>query len=168
VRFIVVGGGAAIAHGLARITYDVAIVYARDPENIRRLTVALQAYQPYLRGAPPGLPFRWDEQTIHAGLNFTLTTSLGDLDLLGEIAGGGSYESLLAFSEELTIFNVSCRFVTLERLIQLKRAAGRPKDLEVIAEFQALLEERRKQASPAGICHFVFAAETRGGFHRES
>ena len=147
---------------------DVEIVYARDPENIRRLTEALQAYQPYLRGAPPGLPFRWDEQTIQAGLNFTLTTSLGDLDLLGEIAGGGSYESLLAFSEELTIFNVSCRFVTLERLIQLKRAAGRPKDLEVIAELQALLEERRKQASPRESVTSYLPLKPGGGFHRES
>ena len=47
------------------------------------------AYQPYLRGAPPGLPFRWDDRTLKAGLNFTLTTTLGDLDLLGEVAGGG-------------------------------------------------------------------------------
>lgn len=144
VRFIVVGGGAAIAHGLARLTYDVDVVYARDPDNIRRLSVALRNYQPYLRGAPPGLPFRWDEQTIQAGLNFTLTTTLGDLDLLGEVTGGGSYEELLPFSEELTVFNVRCPFVTLERLIQLKRAAGRPKDLEIIAELQALLEERRR------------------------
>jgi predicted nucleotidyltransferase len=60
-------------------------------------------------------------------------------------AGGGSYEDLLAFSEELALFGVHCRFVTLERLIQLKRAAGRPKDLEIIAELQALLEERRRQ-----------------------
>ena len=97
-----------------------------------------------LRGAPPGLPFRWDSETIQAGLNFTLTTNLGDLDLLGEVTGGGSYEDLLPFSEELTAFNVPCRFVTLERLIQLKRAAGRPKDLEVLAELQALLEERRR------------------------
>ncbi|MBI4474792.1 MAG: hypothetical protein HY646_19125 [Acidobacteria bacterium] len=119
------------------------VVYARDPDNIRRVCAALQGHQPYLRGAPAGLPFRWDEQTINAGLNFTLTTKLGDLDLLGEITGGGSYEKLLPFSEELSIFNVSCRFVTLEHLIQLKRAAGRPKDLEVIAELQALLEERR-------------------------
>src|SRR5205085_2020403 len=107
------------------------------------LVAALQQHQPYLRGAPPGLPFRWDEQTIHAGLNFILTTMAGDLDLLGEITGGGTYENLLPFSEELTAFNVRCRFVTLERLIQLKRAAGRPKDLEVIAELQALLEEKR-------------------------
>ena len=144
VRFIVIGGGAAIAHGLARLTYDVDVVYARAADNIRNLVAALQDHQPYLRGAPPGLPFRWDEQTIQAGLNFTLTTALGDLDLLGEVTGGGSYEDLLPYTEELAVFNVRCRFITLERLIQLKRAAGRPKDLEVIAELQALLEERRR------------------------
>lgn len=145
VRFIVVGGAAAIAHGSARLTFDVDIVYARDADNIRQLVSALQDHQPYLRGAPPGLPFRWDERTIQAGLNFTLTTAVGDLDLLGEVTGGGFYENLLPFSEEFTAFGVQCRFVTLERLIQLKRAAGRPKDLEVIAELQALLEEKRRQ-----------------------
>ncbi|HIE92437.1 MAG TPA: hypothetical protein EYQ83_06040 [Acidobacteria bacterium] len=144
VRFIVVGGGAAIAHGLARLTYDVDVVYARDPDNLHRLCVALRDQKPYLRGAPPGLPFTWNEQTIAAGLNFTLTTRLGDLDLLGDIPGGGSYEELLPHSESLTVFGIECAFVTLERLIQLKRAAGRPKDLEVLAELQALLEERRR------------------------
>jgi hypothetical protein len=88
IRFIVIGGGAAIAHGAARATYDVDVVYARDGENLRNLATALQPHQPYLRGAPVGLPFRWDERTIQAGLNFTLTTDLGDLDLLGEVAGG--------------------------------------------------------------------------------
>jgi predicted nucleotidyltransferase len=147
VRFIVIGGGAAIAHGSARATYDVDVVYARDPENIRHLAAALQPHQPYLRGAPRGLPFRWNEQTIRAGLNFTLTTDLGDLDLLGEITGGGTYDQLLPASEELDAFGVRCRFVTLDKLIQLKRAAGRPKDLEAIAELQALLEERRARDS---------------------
>lgn len=147
VRFIVIGGGAAIAHGLARSTYDVDVVYARDAENIRNLSASLQGRQPYMRGVPPGLPFHWDERTIQAGLNFTLTTSLGDLDLLGEVAGGGFYEQLLPFSEDINVFGVRCRFVTLEKLIQLKRAAGRPKDLETIAELQALLEERRKRDS---------------------
>jgi hypothetical protein len=126
------------------LTYDVDIVYARNPEDLRRLAAALQPYQPYLRGAPPGLPFRWDERTLKSGLNFTLTTTLGDLDLLGEVAGGGSYEQLRPFTQELETFGVRCRFVTLEKLIQLKRAAGRPKDLEAIAELQALLEERQR------------------------
>jgi predicted nucleotidyltransferase len=144
VRFVLIGGGAATVHGSARLTLDVDVVYARDPDNLKRLVAALSPCQPYLRGAPPGLPFRWDERTIQSGLNFTLTTTLGDLDLLGEVTGGGNYEQLLPFTQELSAFGISCRVVTLERLIQLKRAAGRPKDLEIIAELQALLEERRK------------------------
>jgi hypothetical protein len=144
VRFILIGGGAAIAHGAARATYDVDVVYARDSANIHALAAALLPHKPYLRGAPPGLPFRWDEATIRAGLNFTLTTSLGDLDLLGEAPGGGTYQLLLPHSLELELFGQRCRVVTLERLIHLKRAAGRPRDLEAIAELEALLAERRQ------------------------
>jgi hypothetical protein len=107
-----------------------------------RLADALAPHSPYLRGAPPGLPFRWDADTIRRGLNFTLTTSFGDLDLLGEIAGGGGYLDLLADSEPASIFGVECRRLGLEKLILVKRAAGRPKDLEVIAELEALKEER--------------------------
>ena len=145
VEFILIGGGAAIAHGSARLTHDVDVVYARNTENLRRLIAALKPFQPYLRGAPAGLPFQWDERTLQGGLNFTLTTSLGDLDLLAEVAGGGSYEKLLPFSDEFEAFGTRCRIVNLETLIQLKRAAGRPKDSEAIGELQAILEERRLQ-----------------------
>jgi predicted nucleotidyltransferase len=143
VRCIIIGGWAAILHGAARTTNDVDLVYARDAENLKSLAAALGSKRPYLRGAPPDLPFRWDERTIKGGLNFTLTTSVGDLDLLGEVPGGGTYEQLLPFTQQLSIGGVDCRVVTLERLIQLKRAAGRPKDLEAIAELQALLDESR-------------------------
>jgi hypothetical protein len=88
VAFIVVGGVAAIAHGSARLTEDVDVVYQRSPENLNRLVSALAPYKPYLRGAPRGLPFVWDSTTLKRGLNFTLTTTLGDLGVLGEIAGG--------------------------------------------------------------------------------
>lgn len=142
IKYILVGGGAGIAHGLARATYDVDVVYSRDVDNIQRLVDALRDQAPYLRGAPPGLPFRWDVATIQHGLNFTLTTSLGNLDLLGEITGGGTFEELLPHCASIEFHGIRCHVVTLERLILLKRAAGRPKDLEVIAELQSLLEER--------------------------
>jgi predicted nucleotidyltransferase len=148
VRFIVIGGWAAIIHGSARTTSDVDMVYARDAENLRKLVAALEPNQPYLRGAPAGLPFRWDERTLQSGLNFTLTTSVGDLNLLGEVTGGGTYEELLRYTQEVSARGLTRRVVTLERLIQLKRAAGRPKDLEAIAELQALLEERRTGRPP--------------------
>jgi hypothetical protein len=144
VEFIVIGGMAATAHGSAHVTVDLDIVYGRSPENISRLADALSPLQPYLRGAPPGLPFSFDAETIQRGLNFTLVTTAGDLDALGEAAGGGTYEALLPGSEVRRIFDLDVRFVDLETLIHLKRAAGRPKDLERIAELEAIDEERRK------------------------
>lgn len=144
VEFIVIGGWAAALHGSSRSTVDVDVVYSRTSDNIRRLAAALESHHPYLRGAPPGLPFRWDERTIQSGLNFTLTTDLGDLDFLGEVAGGGTYQQLFPSTQEVTVAGLTCRCVTLDRLIQLKRAAGRPKDLEAIAELQAILDERTR------------------------
>ncbi|MGH7324567.1 MAG: hypothetical protein ACREJ9_07960 [Candidatus Rokuibacteriota bacterium] len=144
VEFVVVGGLAATMHGSARLTYDVDVVYRRTADNMRRLVLTLTPYHPYLRGAPPGLPFRWDAATLHRGLNFTLTTDIGDLDLLGEITGGGDYETLLPQSPGIQVFGIECRCLGLPALVQVKRAAGRPKDLEAIAELEAILEERRQ------------------------
>lgn len=144
VEFIIIGGVAATAHGSAHVTVDLDAVYRRTPENMARLAAALAPHQPYLRGAPPGLPFRFDIDTIRRGLNFTLVTTLGDLDLLGEATGGGTYDHLLTRSESRQLFGLDVRFVDLETLIHLKRAAGRPKDLERIAELEAIIEERRK------------------------
>jgi predicted nucleotidyltransferase len=147
VKFVLIGGVAAIVHGSARATFDVDVVYARDNENIERLVTALKPYKPYLRDAPPGLPFLFNEKTVQAGLNFTLTTTMGDLDLLGEVIGGGTFESLLPYSKEIEVFDSKCFCIDLEKLIQIKRAAGRPKDFEAIAELASILEEKQKQNS---------------------
>ncbi len=144
VEFVLIGGLAGTVHGATRATYDVDVVYRRTPESIQRLVNALANHAPYLRVALPGLPFRLDIDTIRCGLNFTLTTDLGPIDLLGEVAGGGTYEELLPYTESVEFIESSIRCVTLPMLIQLKRAAGRPKDLEVIAELEALLEARNK------------------------
>jgi hypothetical protein len=143
VDFIVIGGMAAAAHGSARATLDLDVVYSREAANVGRLVAALAPHRPYLRGAPPGLPFVLDEATIMHGLNFTLTTDIGDFDLLGEVVGGGGYRELLPETLEIDAFGVRCRYVTLEALLRLKRAAGRPKDLEAIAELE-LLRDRLK------------------------
>ena len=142
VRYIIVGGVAASLHGALRTTLDLDVVYARDPENVARLVRALAPYTPYLRGAPPGLPFQLDEDTVARGLNFTLVTTLGDLDLLGEVTGGGNFDRLQTESESVWLAGFDCRVVSLPQLIALKRAAGRGKDREALAELEALLEER--------------------------
>ena len=144
IDFILIGGKAAILHGSARVTYDTDIVYDRSKINLESIAKFLKPYAPYLRGAPPGLPFALDVPTLRNGLNFTLTTKLGDLDLLGEVVGGGGYKDLLPHTFVVEAFGVEFRCVDLPTLIKLKRAAGRPKDLEVLAELQVLLEEGAK------------------------
>ena len=104
-------------------------------------------FTPYLRGAPPGLPFDWSIGTLRAGLNFPLTTTVGAIDLLGELTGGGHYDDLLPHAPTITIFGRDVQLLDMPWLIRVKCAAGRPKDLEVIAELEALQEEMRQQDS---------------------
>ena len=141
VDFIVIGGVAATAHGSTRVTLDLDVLYARDVENFQRIVTALADLNPYLRGAPPGLPFRFDAKILAAGLNFTLTTDRGDLDLLGTVAGLGDFVEVLPESVEIEAFGKPVRCLSLEQLLKAKRAAGRPKDFEVIAELEEIRDE---------------------------
>lgn len=144
VEFIIVGGAAATAHGSVRATFDLDIVYSRHKENIKRLVEALQPLYPRLRGAPENLPFRWDEETVGKGLNFTLSTSAGWLDVLGEITLGGTYDQLLPHSVKIEVFGYDCSCLGLRRLIEVKRAAARMKDIEAIAELELILQQQAK------------------------
>jgi hypothetical protein len=125
------------------VRVDLDLCYSRDRDNLRRLAQALAPHHPRLRGAPPDLPFLWDDQTLASGLNFTLTTDLGDLNILGEVAGIGGYAQALAASSELSVGAVCIRVLDLGGLERAKRAAGRIKDLLDLAE----IAEIRRQSS---------------------
>ncbi|MFQ5856748.1 MAG: nucleotidyltransferase [Anaerolineae bacterium] len=73
-----------------------------------------------------------------------MQTDAGAVDLLGEVTGLGSYEQVLAASEEMELYGMSVHVLTLEGLIAAKQAAGRPRDLEHLLELEALLELRRR------------------------
>jgi hypothetical protein len=146
VDFVVIGGVAGVAHGSARNTWDPDVCYARDGAKLERLVRALTPLHPTLRGAPPGLPFLWDAQTLRQGLNFTLDTNIGALDLLGEVAGVGGYDEARTGALVTKAFGVSCAVLSLPKLIAAKRAAGRAKDLEALHELEALWEAQRSDA----------------------
>jgi hypothetical protein len=82
---------------------------------------------------------------VQAGLNFTLITDLGALDLLGEITGGGGFEALRPHAKVVSLFGVECLCIGLRKLIEVKRAAGRPRDLQALADLEALLEETERR-----------------------
>jgi predicted nucleotidyltransferase len=145
VRFVIVGGVAATVYGSSFITDDLDICYARDKLNLDVLAETLAPLNPRLRGAPSGLPFIWDAETLLKGLNFTLRIDLGDLDLLGEISGIGRYEQMRDTAINVVLFGVECSIISLENLISAKRAAGRAKDRLVLPELEALLEATKDQ-----------------------
>lgn len=140
VEFIIIGGVAMNLHGSAHLTFDLDICYARSRANLTRLVAALAPYQPCPRGLAENLPFIWDEQTLRSGTNFTFDTSLGEIDLLGEVSGVGGYEDAAAVSVVVPLYGIECRVLSLDALIIAKRAAGRPKDLLVLPELEALRE----------------------------
>ena len=145
VDFILLGGMAAILRGSARVTFDVDVVYSRTHGNMKRLAAALAPHDPYLRNASRDLAFTWDAKTIRGGLDFALTTELGDIDLFGEVARGESYSDLLPYSFDVDAFGVRFKCIDLPTLIRIKEAADRPKDREAIAELRVLLEESEKK-----------------------
>jgi hypothetical protein len=129
VEFVVVGGVALVVQGAPRTTVDLDICYSREPANLERLARALAPLAPTLRGAPAGLPFKLDVRTLRSGLNFTLDTAKGELDLLGEITGIGGFAQVAQEAISMDLYGRSVRVMSLNGLERAKRAAGRLKDL---------------------------------------
>jgi len=144
VEYVVIGGVALVAHGSARATFDLDVCYKHSKENIEKLCRALQPFHPRLRGAPLDLPFRFDSKTVTAGLNFALATDLGDFNLLGEVAGLGSYDAVYKSSQHKKVENISCRVLSLDGLYRAKSAAGRNKDIEALKEIKGLKELKER------------------------
>jgi hypothetical protein len=142
VEFVVIGGVALVIHGSARTTQDLAICYARTAANLVALEKALQPFHPVLRGSPRELPFRLDAATLRAGLNFTLSTDAGDVDLLGEVPGVGGFDAAVGDAPSVDIYGRAVRILSLDMLERAKRAAGRRRDLLDLAE---IVEIRRRQ-----------------------
>ncbi len=140
VDFVIIGGVAITAHGSAYLTQDLDFCYSRDNKNLKKIVAAFSKFNPHPRGFPENLPYVFDETTLRNATNFTFNTDLGDIDLLGEVAGVGNYADVLENSEKKILFGIEVNVLTIEGLIKAKRAAGRTKDLLVLPELEALLE----------------------------
>lgn len=141
---MVIGGVAADVHGSARITSDLDICYDPSSDNVRTLARVLRDSNAYLRGGEGGLPFVMDEKTFRVTPVMTLTTNLGDIDVMDSVSGIGSYQDVLADSEEIEIGGNRVRVLSLPALITAKRATGRRKDKEHLLELEALLALRKR------------------------
>ena len=143
VQFVIVGGIALVLRGSARVTRDLDICYARAERNLEAIAAALAPLVPTLRGAPADLPFRLDGETLKSGLNFTLATTAGDLDLLGYVIGIGEFTVVARFTDVMELYGKPVRVLSLDGLERTKRASGRLRDLADLAE----IADIRKQTA---------------------
>jgi hypothetical protein len=141
VRFVVIGGIAGATHGSPSVTQDLDVCYERGEENLERLATALGSIHARLRGADHDLPFSLDAKTLEAGDHFTFITDLGDLDCLGIPAGTLGYDDLMKGAVNIDLEGLNVAVASIDDLIRMKRAAGRPRDLAELEILGALRDE---------------------------
>ena len=115
----------------------------RDRENLERLAEVLRGLGAELRGALPRLPFQLDAETLHQGANFTFSTRLGAVDILGDPAGAPPYERLREDALAIDVRGYPVRIASLDHLIAMKEAAGRPRDKLMASEYRVLSDALR-------------------------
>ena len=146
VDFVVVGGIAAVAHGSAAITRDLDITYASGQENLDRLGGVLVGLDARLRGVTDDVPFVPDGRTLRHTRILTLDTPEGRLDLLAEPDGGPGYAPLRDRATIVDFEGIRVPVASLEDLIAMKKAAGRPKDLVAVEELEAIQRILRERS----------------------
>lgn len=143
VDFVVIGGYAAIAHGASVLTSDLDICFAPDDANLDALGRVLIDLDARLRGIDEDVPFVPDAATLRRIMVLILDTADGPLDVLVEPSGAPRYEVLRRRAERLDLGGFAVLVASLDDLIAMKAAAGRPKDLMVLAELEAIRRLRR-------------------------
>jgi hypothetical protein len=142
VDFVVIGGIAAVLHGSARNTFDLDVCFATDRDNLRRLGAVLTHLDARLRGVADDVPFVPDAETLRRVEVLTLRTAAGDLDVLARPAGTSRYRTLRDRADIFDLDGIAVPVASVEDLLDMKRAAGRPKDAEDVAELEAILRLR--------------------------
>lgn len=148
VRFVVIGGFAAQVRGSPSATFHLDVCHARDRDNLEAMAAALRAMSARPRGTDRPVPFRVDAQALLRGDSFTFETSFGDLDILGTPPGTDGYADLMLTASVEDLGPVRVPVASLEDLIRMKRAAGRPKDrveLEILGALREEIERLRER-----------------------
>ncbi len=144
VEFIVVGGAAAVIQGAPITTNDLDIVHRRTPENVARLIGLLLELDATMRYDAANRELRPTAEMLAGSGQINLSTSLGPLDPLCELARGQGYEELLPYTESVIGEGHELRVLDLPTLIAVKTKAGRAKDRIVLPILIATLQERDK------------------------
>lgn len=135
---VVIGGLGIQIHGGDHMTGDADFALSRRRENCRRIADALAPYHPKPVDWPEDVPYVWDDQMLMNSTNLTLDTDLGRIDFLAEPDGAPPYEILKERAMRFDLDGREVLVASIDDLISMKKAAGRPKDLAHVAELETI------------------------------
>jgi hypothetical protein len=139
VDLVMIGGMAAMFHGSTTVTWDIDFCVPLDEPTMAKILAAIRDIKPTFRMRPDKMPL-WDDPRRLAGLNLlAVETHLGIVDFLKEVSGVGDFAQVAACSQIVEAApGVSCKILTLDALIEAKRAAGRPKDRAAVVQLEII------------------------------
>lgn len=145
VRFVLIGGFAAVIHGSPYLTTDVDIVPDRSDGNLDRLSSALTDLQAkvWTDEEPEGVSFAHDATSLSAGLVWNLVTEFGRMDIVFVPAGTTGFADVARDAVHLTILGTEVDVASLADVIRSKEASGRDKDRLVLPVLRRILEEEQ-------------------------
>jgi Nucleotidyl transferase AbiEii toxin, Type IV TA system len=146
VDFVVIGGVAVVLQAMPRFTKDLDICYSTAKDNLNALGKVLVELKARLRGIPETVPFVPDARTLRQTQILCLTTPVGDIDLLVSPDGAPSYQSLRRRADVMDLGGKSVRIASIEDMLHMKRAAGRPQDLVDIESLEAAHRRLRRES----------------------
>ncbi len=150
VRYVLIGGVAAVTRGYPLPTYDLDITPQADPVNLDRLAAALRELGARLRvpADPAGVAFPVDAEMLASAAAWTLTTTYGDLDIILTPTGTAGYEDLARAATRLQLGAVRVEVAALADVIRNKEAVGRPKDLAQLPALRRTMELEARRGRP--------------------
>ena len=145
-RYVVIGGIAAIAQGYPLTTLDLDVTPARDAENLDRIVTSLRELEARLRTPDDPVDFPLDAKMIAAAESWTFVTNRGPLDLRFAPSGTTGYDDLLrdAVAVDLGLARPTL-VASLRDLIRMKEASRRPKDEAQLPALRRTLELARRR-----------------------
>ncbi len=138
VQFVVIGGLALGARGVVRATKDIDVVVAPDAANLERVAEVGVAAGGHVQrgeallGSPPSIA-----ALLATGEQVAIETELGRLDIVQGLDGVPSYEELRSRASEAEVLGVIVAVCSAQDLREMKRAAGRTRDLADLEDLDA-------------------------------
>ncbi len=143
VDFVLVGGFAAVAHGVTLVTRDLDICCRFSEINLMRIQKAFTGLHPVHRPRTD-LPLNLTPEQCVVLKNLYVKTDLGNVDCLSEILGLGDFDEVFQQAVKIELPSGICHILGIEQLIRAKEAMNRDHDRMTVRQLKEIQKQKQR------------------------